>query len=189
MTDSLHNYGLALLTDHTTSYLHGQHHPLGLTVLYSGKGLWGRNYRITGPTDFHYGIIPHKGLWDKAGIWKESAQWNQPLITKFMSARSFHAFPGRSLIHISGSDYELSSAGFDHKDMVVRLFNAAGDQSLHKITFDCLADSVVMIKLNGEKIKNLKITKENVHTISVDLSMPRFGFRTLKLVNVKRSHE
>ena len=32
-------YGLALLTDHTTSYIYGGGSPLGLTVQYSGGGL------------------------------------------------------------------------------------------------------------------------------------------------------
>lgn len=185
VTDSFHKYGVALLTDHTTSYLHGQHYSLGLTIQYSGKGLWGRDYRITGPTDVHYAIIPHKGLWDKAGISEESAGWNQPLITKFTTAKSFQVAPRKSLIHISGAGYELSSVEFDDKHMEVRIFNASGDKTLHKITFDCTADSVSMIELSGEEIKNLKVTKENAHTISVGLSMPRFGFRTLKLVNVK----
>jgi alpha-mannosidase len=185
VTDSLHQYGLALLTDHTTSYLHGQHHPLGLTIQYSGKGLWGRDYRITGPTDVHYAIIPHQGRWDKAGIWQESDQWNQPLITKFISKRSFQKSPERSLINISGTGYEISSVEFNHKDMVVRFFNVAGNKTLHKITFDCVADSIVMIQLNGEIIKKLSVKKESPHSISVHLSMPRFGIRTLKLVNVK----
>lgn len=34
-------YGLALLSDHTTSYSYGADAPLGLTVQYSGNGLWG----------------------------------------------------------------------------------------------------------------------------------------------------
>lgn len=187
VTDSLHKYGVALLTDHTTSYLHGQNHPLGLTIQYSGKGLWGRDYRITEPTDVHYAIIPHKGEWDQAGIWKESDQWNQPLIIKFTSEKSFQESPQKSLIHISGSGYEISSVGFDDKDMVVRLFNVAGNISFHKITFDCVADSVLMIQLNGEVIKKVKTTKEDPHCISVRLSIPRFGIRTLKLVNVKRN--
>lgn len=186
VTDSLHRYGLALLTDHTTSYLHGRHHPLGLTIQYSGKALWGRDYRITGPTDVHYAIIPHKGRWDKAGIWEESVQWNQPLLAGFTTPESFHLSPQKSLIHISGGGYEISSAGFDHGDMIVRLFNAAGDQSAHEIAFDCLADSVEMIELNGAIIKKMKTTKDSRHSMIIHLSMPRFGIRTLKLVDVKK---
>lgn len=41
-------YGLALLSDHTTSYSYGADAPLGLTVQYSGNGLWGRDYPIDG---------------------------------------------------------------------------------------------------------------------------------------------
>ena len=43
--------GVALLADHTTSYAHGAEQPLGLTLQYSGIGLWGRNYSVQGPTE------------------------------------------------------------------------------------------------------------------------------------------
>lgn len=43
------DYALALLSDHTTSYSHGEDYPLGLTAQYSGPGLWGPDYKITGP--------------------------------------------------------------------------------------------------------------------------------------------
>lgn len=32
--------GLALFSDHTTSYVHGEDFPLALNVQYAGKGLW-----------------------------------------------------------------------------------------------------------------------------------------------------
>jgi alpha-mannosidase len=63
VTDTSEKYGLALLTDHTTSYTHGVDFPLGLTLQYSGTGLWGRNYRIAGPTEVHYALIPHSKKW------------------------------------------------------------------------------------------------------------------------------
>ena len=38
-------YGLALFCDHTTSYVQGEGYPLGLTVQFSGNGIFYRNYR------------------------------------------------------------------------------------------------------------------------------------------------
>ena len=72
------DYALALLSDHTTSYSHGQDYPLGLTVQYSGPGLWGPDYKITGPLTIKYAIIPHRGKWDKASIATSSDRWNEP---------------------------------------------------------------------------------------------------------------
>src|SRR5690606_1910667 len=75
ITDAGNNYGCALFTDHTTSYAHGSDFPLGLTIQYSGQGLWGRDYRITHPTEINYALVPHEGKWDNAGIWIENASW------------------------------------------------------------------------------------------------------------------
>ncbi len=62
-------YGLAVLADETTSYAHGPGYPLALTVQYSGPGLFGRDYSISGPTTMDYAILPHTGRWDRAGVW------------------------------------------------------------------------------------------------------------------------
>ena len=58
MTDANEDWGLALLTDHTTCYVHGEDHPLGLVLQYSGIGLWGRRYGIAGPTTVRYALLP-----------------------------------------------------------------------------------------------------------------------------------
>ncbi len=187
VTDNQDKYGLALLSDHTTSYLHGQHYPLGLTLQYSGKGLWGRDYPITKPTDVRYAIIPHQGRWDEAGIWQASERWNEPLITKFTSASSFQNSLRESLIHISGEGYEISSVAFNHNNLIIRLFNAEGDSSAHEIIFNGMADSAETNELNGEVVRKLVIHKGEGHFISVRLSMPRFAIRTLKL-NMKKQN-
>ena len=71
---------MALLADHTTSFAHGPDHPLGLTLQYSGVGLWGRNYSLRGPTEIRYGLLPHAGDWQKADLWTASTAWNEPLV-------------------------------------------------------------------------------------------------------------
>ena len=63
--------GFAVLTDHTGSYSFGKGDPLCLTVQYSGHGLWGRHYGITGPEEMSFAIIPHTGDWKQAGIYEE----------------------------------------------------------------------------------------------------------------------
>jgi alpha-mannosidase len=80
VTDKDDQYGMALFTDHTTSYAHGEDFPLALNIQYSGMGLWGRDHQINGPTTIHYALVPHAGKWDKAGIEAENANWNEPLM-------------------------------------------------------------------------------------------------------------
>ena len=57
MPNKKETIALALLSDHTTSYSHGEDEPLGLTAQYSGGGLWGPNYKITQPLKMKFAII------------------------------------------------------------------------------------------------------------------------------------
>lgn len=46
VTDNKNEYGIAVISDHVTSYSHGENFPLSLTVQYAGIGLWGRNFAL-----------------------------------------------------------------------------------------------------------------------------------------------
>jgi len=81
--DPTNQVGLALLSDHTTSYAHGTNYPLGLTLQYSGVGLWGRDYSLRGPTEVNYALVPHVGNWEQSALWAEDDSWNEPLHTEF----------------------------------------------------------------------------------------------------------
>ena len=101
------NHGLAVLTDHTSSYVHGADHPPGLVLQYSGIGLWGRNYTIHGPTSVRYALVPHAGRWDKGAIPTESAQWNEPLVATWASSPfSLQAWPR---IHVGDQWHRVGS--------------------------------------------------------------------------------
>jgi alpha-mannosidase len=181
VTDANNTYGMAMLTDHTTNYAHGEDFPLGLDVAYSGVGLWGRNYTLKYPTHIKYALIPHAGKWDKASIWTESTAFNEP-----MKATVFDSEPdkmSRSLINIVGAGLEISSVTVDGKDLLVRLFNAEGDNQPKKIMLDAVADKAEIVALNGDVVQNLTMTKD-VGRTTVSVAMPRFGIRTIRFVNV-----
>jgi alpha-mannosidase len=179
ITDKGGNYGVALLTDHTTNYTHGEDFPLGLTLAYSGVGLWGRDYRITAPTDVHYAIIPHAGKWDKSGIWTEGTKWNEPLITTVTN--KMPTVRQKSLVEIQGKGLDVTAMSADGNDIIIRVFNAEGDDNPKKISFDCNAIKAELIELNGGKKQDLKLEKGTDGKTSVMVSMPRFGIRTIKL--------
>jgi alpha-mannosidase len=184
VTDANNTYGMALLTDHTTNYTHGEDFPLGLDVAYSGIGLWGRNYTLKYPTQIKYALVPHAGKWNKAGIWTESTQFNEELIATLTDDGT--TAPTRSLINASGIGLEVSSVTIDGKDLLVRLFNAEGDDQPKKITLDAIADKAEVVALNGDVVQNLIITKAAGAT-SVSIVMPRFGIRTIKFTNFKNN--
>ena len=182
VTDNKGSAGLALLTDHTTSYAHGPGDPLGLTLQYAGKGLWGRNYDITGPTEIRYALLPHAGAWAAGEVWRESAAWCEPL--RILSGAGAAGVVGsRSLLKITGAGWEASALIIDGNDLLLRLFNIAGDNRKGKILFDGRADSVLLEELDGRRVAALPVLQQGEEGTAVELSVPRFGIRTLRLVN------
>jgi alpha-mannosidase len=188
VTDGAGKYGMALLSDHTTSYAHGPGYPLGLTLQYSGDGLFGRNYSIQGPTVLDYALIPHGGRWDKAGIWTEGTRWNEPLRTCVVAAAS-GAAPSTSLVRMDAGGWEVSAMTLSGQDLSVRLFNAEGDGSARKVYIGFPADSVRMVALDGRVMQTLPLLKTPSGGSYVRLSMPRFGFRTLQFIHVSNHSE
>ena len=184
VTDGNDSYGMALLTDHTTNYTHGEDFPLGLTLAYSGVGLWGRDYSITGPTNVHYALVPHAGKWDKSNIWTEGTKWNEPLITKVLDAEPAADDVSRSMLLAKGSGYDITALNADGNDLTIRIFNAEGNGAPQKIIFNGKADKAELLELNGQKRQELAVQRDAAGKTSVTVSMPRFGIRTIKLYNV-----
>lgn len=183
--DGNNQYGMALLTDHTTSYTHGENFPLGLTVQYSGAGLWGRNYTIEGPTHIHYALIPHKGRWDVSGIEKQSMEWNEPLQVATFNCSNTTA-DEKSFVNVSGKGWQVTTMLTDGNDLKIRIYNAEGNNEEQKITVDVAADAVVLEDLNGMEKQKLNTEKDKTGKTVFKLSIPRYGIRTLKLINIKR---
>lgn len=185
VTDAANTYGMAMLTDHTTNYAHGENFPLGLTIAYSGIGLWGRNYTIKYPTEMSYALIPHAGKWDKSGIWTEGTKFNEPMAATLMDSAPASTDMVRSMIGLSGTGLEVSSVTIAGKDLLVRLFNAEGDASPKKISLDAYADKAEIVALNDKPLQTLVINKDVAAKANVSISMPRFGLRTIKFLNVR----
>jgi len=189
VTDGAGKYGMAMLTDHTTSYVHGKDFPLGLDIQYSGMGLWGRDYKINGPTLINYALIPHSGKWDKSGVWTDATKWAEPLIAK-VSGASPQKDQQRSFLDIDKPGIEISSMVFDGDDLLVRLFNAEGDALPKTISFDAKIGKAELVELNGEKRSDVKIIEAGGRSL-INLTIPRFGFRTIKLsgIHIINKHE
>ncbi|MEQ9440851.1 MAG: glycoside hydrolase family 38 C-terminal domain-containing protein [Cyclobacteriaceae bacterium] len=179
VTDDADKYGLALFTDHTTSYTHGTNHPLGLNLQYSGKGLWGRDYKITGPTQVHYAIVPHEGTWKEAELWTESTKWNEPLFTTLLDA----SLPKdqKSLIETSGSGWEVTTMKADENGLLVRLFNAEAGEETQKIIVDGMVQKAELLALDGRVIGSLKVQEEANSKSAISLAIPPFGIQTIRL--------
>lgn len=175
---------LALFTDHTTSYVHGSDHPLALTLQYSGRGLWGRDYTITGPTEISYSLLPHAGKWDDDRIWTRSERTNEPLVAALVDAGA-EDVTQQSYFSIEDHAYELVSMEMKGADLYIRLFNAQSDQTERQITFGGKADTIEWVELSGEVSGQAQYRTAENHATAITARIPRFGIRTLRLSNVK----
>jgi len=182
VTDGGGEHGLALLSDHTTSYAHGPAHPLGLTLQYSGKGLWGRDYRVDGPTEVRYALIPHAGRWDSARVSAIAAEWQEPPLG--VSARGGQSLK-RSLINPGQSGWAAPAMFEREGALYVRLFNASGDDSAHDLGLGFEAGTVELVEMDGRVIEELKPAINAAGERMVRLRIPRFGLRTLRFRDLR----
>ncbi|MDR0509739.1 MAG: alpha-mannosidase [Rikenellaceae bacterium] len=168
--DEKAGHGLALFSDHTTSYSCAPDFPLGLTLQYSGHGLWGRDYPISGPTEVRYALVPHGGVWDRAAIATENSGWNEPLKAVYCGAMDMES---RSLVDLTGTGYQISAAQLVDSGIALRLFNVEGDDKPRRVKLGFKAASVDEVTLAGEVVGHVNTSADAFET-----AMPRFGFRT-----------
>ncbi|MCW3092494.1 MAG: alpha-mannosidase, partial [Ferruginibacter sp.] len=187
VTDRAGKYGLALFTDHTTSYMQGAGLPLGLTTQYSGVGLWGRNYSITAPTAINYALLPHEGRWEKGNNQNANTAWNNPMITHVFKSAAGNENYRKSLVGFSGAGFEITAVLVDGDDLLVRFFNAESNLADQHVFFDCKATSVDLVELDGRLKQHLASTNKGNRTM-INLNIPAFGIRTIRLSNFQNSN-
>ncbi|MFM1941621.1 MAG: hypothetical protein RI897_603 [Verrucomicrobiota bacterium] len=176
VVDAKGEAGLALFSDHTTSYAHGAGHPLALTVQYAGKGLWGRDYGVDGPTELCYGLMPHAGDWERAGVAKTSALWQEPAWGEMSGGGE----AGVWSVMEPGDAGWVVPAMFERDGAVyVRVFNAGGDDSVRTVGFGFRAAKAELVELDGRVVGELPM-EDRTGGGSIRLGIPRFGVRTLR---------
>jgi alpha-mannosidase len=167
-------YGMALLSDHTTSCSHGNDFPLGLTLQYSGIGLWGHDYSVEQGLQLEYALIPHRGKWDESGIGTKSSEWNEKTPVLFQENGEMLE---RSFLQFDRDGYELSAVTSEGNALIVRIFNQEGDERDLHIRFNFPAASCEDIRLNGETERIYPL-----HDNGVTVALPRFGIKTLRIL-------
>jgi alpha-mannosidase len=172
------NNSLALFTDHTGSYVHGKNYPLGLTLQYAGRALWGRHYNITGPTEVNYAIVPHTGDWVSGGISLEETRWCEPL--QVLPAKAGKDF---SLLALPDNHWQVSAMRMEGKDLLIRLYNAGGDGAQQALVFNGKATQALVEELDGRMTVTLQRRPSHEKTM-IRLAIPRFGIRTIRLKNI-----
>ncbi len=176
------DYGVALFSDHTTSYVQTRELPLGLTVQYTGKALWGRDYWVDGPTEIQYALLPHSKNWVDASVELASQSWNEPLIGQLSSVKN--EMPEFSLLETCDNNLHVTSATLDGKDLLVRIYNTSEKQS-HEVHWNCNGADFELVDLSNNTISPIKKNKNKNGQWVTKLKLPQFGFQTVKLTQVK----
>lgn len=171
------NNAMALFTDHTTSYLHGEDYPLGLTIQYAGTGLWHRDYVIQEKTDIQYSLLPHKGLWNEANLTYENNRRNEPLIVQFAAMPEDDR--SLSILNTPDKGMEVSALYYEGEDLLIRLYNegTGGDKSLELRIAPCVIEE---INLNNEKIADCSYVQSGRKSL-IRFNMPQFGIKTFRI--------
>jgi hypothetical protein len=178
--DPKRNSGVALFSDHTTSYTHDTNHTLGLTLQYAGVGLWGRNYPVQGATEIHYALLPHSGDWERAGVWNAAKSWNEPLMARTFRAEANAAAPSQSLLQIEGDGWEVPTARLSEGKVLVRLFNPSTKAATKVMHYNGPVSKVEQVKLGGQVLR--EITFKKIRNAAVfEVTLPRLGVGTLRI--------
>ncbi len=177
------NYGVALFSDHTTSYLNTKELPLGLTVQYAGKGLWGHYYDVKGVTNIRYAVLPHMNNWENACVEFISNAWNERLVGGFID--SIPKEKSYSLFENSDKNLHVTSLFLEDKDMIVRVYNTSSNKIKKEIKWNLKVDSIDSVNLDGSFLSKLEYKINDKEQIILPISIPQFGFQTIKLKNAR----
>jgi alpha-mannosidase len=179
--DAADGIGMALFTDHTTSYAHASDFPLALTLQYSGVGLWGRDYSMSGPTEVKYGLLPHAGNWEKANLWSSANEWNEPLQAVIFSSATSPDEPQRSLFTVERGGWSVPALRNNGGEIIIRLFNPSLDERPKTVRYEGTASKIKLIQLNGQVIKEIVGRKDKTGAMVFTLTLPRLGIGTLRI--------
>ena len=163
---------LALFSDRTNSYIYGPDYPLGLTVQYVGSALWHSRYGVDGPTMLHYALFPHNGRWDTDCVQEENQRWREEFVVA--AGKINNEAPTSSLLQLDGTGYQLVTSYFDDGCLHIRLYNASGNGEPCILTPGFSWESAQLVELDG------RIREVLPSAGSIELSMPRYGIRTIR---------
>ena len=178
--DEASNRGLALLSGHTTSYAHGEDHPLGLVLGWGWDGgFWWGKCPLRGVQEAAYAIVPHSDRWDRAKLWTEAEEWNDSLLACVVDGPQ--SLARHSLLEVEDGTLSLSSMKVHEGELYVRFFNAEHDGAEHTILLGFEPQRIEKVQLDGRAIERIPFRAEGKSRYRLSLNVLRFGLCTLRL--------
>jgi alpha-mannosidase len=180
VADESQKQGLAIFSDHTTSYTYGPEHPLSLVMAWGWEGgFWWGKRPLKGVLQVNYSVVPHAGLWDEARISEENSRWNEPLLTQIMDGHPQKGSETRSLVTVSGGGVEVPTLLVEGDHMFIRLFNS-GSATQRVVSLHSRPVHVDLVELDGRRIEKLQVQRTTDGRYVITIALPRFGIRTLR---------
>jgi Alpha-mannosidase len=182
--DERSNSGLAIFSDHTTDYSHGEDEPLALTLGWGGEGgFWWGKRPLQDVQEMRYAILPHHDRWDRAGIPQESEYWTERLHAVHIPLSSNRP-QSMSLLQITDPSIVISSLQREGKDILVRLYNSRADSSSFSVIIGLESGDITAVELDGKHKEQLRRMILPDGGSEVNLLLPRHGLATLRISDI-----
>ena len=110
-----------------------------------------------------------------------SYRWSEP----YLVSAAHGSFPvaAGSLFALTDPGIELSAVQVEGNDLLVRVFNAAGAQERCDLVLHRRPERAELVELDGRFVASLPV-REQAEASFVSFPLPRFGFRTVRLVGL-----
>jgi len=180
--DERSDTGLAVYSDHTTSYGHSPDGPAHLTFAWGGDaGFWWGRCPLEGAQEMNYAILPHKGDWESAGLSAVSAMRQEPLIAKLTFMDGEARSGKRSLLCVSDPAVEVSALYAEDGQLLLRLFNGSAKARECVLYADEVFGTAQLVELDGRCIRSLSPEPhaEQQGDTSYPLAFAPFGISTV----------
>lgn len=180
--DEQQDCGLAVFTDHTTSYSHAQDEPLALTLGWGWEGgFWWGKRPLEGHKEINYSIVPHSERWDEAGIPQQYARWAEPLIPVYAPL----ADQSYSLLQVSDPTIEVTTLLRDGEDVLVRLFNTGSESKTCTLLVNADIEKAETVELDGVYKEVFSVEQQSEGGVAGEITLSGFGLSTIRLCQVK----
>ncbi|RIX59653.1 hypothetical protein D3P08_05830 [Paenibacillus nanensis] len=188
--DEQEEAGLAVYSDHTTSYGHSPDGPAHLTFAWGGDGgFWWSKCPLTGSQEMNYAILPHEGNWESAGLSAVSAMREEPLLGKLRFADVVSGGNEMSLLRVSDPAVEASAFYVEDGKLLLRLYNGSAQARECVLYTRSALGEGRLVELDGRIISSLPpsaSSKQSGETCYTLFFAP-FGLRTIAFRLVDKS--
>ena len=131
------------------------------------------------------GICPSSGFVTSAPFeFEDSASRRWLRRRPALRAGAGEAAESYSLLHLANPGWEVSSVTVSGTDLLVRLFNAEGKDSLQHIYPGFPVKTAYEVALDGHIIQPLGIKQDGGGKMYIPITASRFGIRTIKFKDV-----